>query len=592
MRKILLISPLILASFALGFMIHNGQELHEQEQAIAIAQQQFQQEALKWNTETIAGNYLAGRFAQRNFDWNAAHRFMQVNVRKDTKNELLQKRSMVVALASGHFDQAFKAAEKISKNDKDAQLAHILLAIRSFKQESYEEALSEINALGRDPVLEFFLPLFKGWAKAGKNEMDTMALRKNPLHMVHAMLIAKYLGKDSEVKKMLDQSTDLPGLQIFDLERMADLYATVGENDKAKELYERIMVLQPELSFFQEKIEDLENGKTRQPIIKSPQDGLAQGLYDTASLLYTEYSDDSATIFLELALYLNPDLADAELLLADINGRNGQYEQAITHYKSVPADHHSYASAMRRAAEYLIELDRENKAVPILEDLAQNSHNVDAQIQLGDFYRFNEDFEESIAHYNKAEEMLGGHISSDHWHLHYLRGIAYERAGNWDKAEEDLKAALTYKPNEPNVLNYLGYSWADQGKHLQESLEMIRKAVSLRPSDGYIADSLGWVYFKLERYHEAVPPLEKAVELLPYDPIINDHLGDAYWNVGRKREARFQWLRAKNNAEDGNDDLISKLDYKIQHGLVSDLEEAIKKADNERKILEAKNEAQ
>ncbi len=126
--------------------------------------------------------------------------------------------------------------------------------------------------------------------------------------------------------------------------------------------------------------------------------------------------------------------------------------------------------------------------------------------------------------------------------------MAYERGGDWKNAEADLKAALAYRPDHPYLMNYLAYGWADQGINLDESLKMEQKAAALRPSDGYIADSLGWVLFVMGRYSEAVPQLEKAVGLLPYDSTLNDHLGDAYWQTGRKLEAHFQWERALGNA--------------------------------------------
>src|SRR5690606_33991930 len=131
------------------------------------------------------------------------------------------------------------------------------------------------------------------------------------------------------------------------------------------------------------------------------------------------------------------------------------------------------------------------------------------------------------------------------WTLFYFRGIAYERAKQWDKAEADLLQALALFPEQPHVLNYLGYSWVDQGMHLDEAMDMIARAVELRPNDGYIVDSLGWAHYRLGNYEEAVRELERAVELRPEDPVINDHLGDAYWKVGRRLEARFQWAHAR-----------------------------------------------
>jgi Flp pilus assembly protein TadD len=146
--------------------------------------------------------------------------------------------------------------------------------------------------------------------------------------------------------------------------------------------------------------------------------------------------------------------------------------------------------------------------------------------------------------------------------------MSYERAKQWTLAEKDFQLALKLSPDNPQVLNYLGYSWVDQGVNLDQALEMIRKAVSLRPKDGYIIDSLGWAYYRLGRFEEAAAELEKAIVLSPSDPTINDHLGDAYWKTDRKLEARFQWLRAVENKPEPED--LPKIEKKLKEGLADD----------------------
>ncbi|MCF3630499.1 tetratricopeptide repeat protein [Alphaproteobacteria bacterium LMO-S08] len=152
-----------------------------------------------------------------------------------------------------------------------------------------------------------------------------------------------------------------------------------------------------------------------------------------------------------------------------------------------------------------------------------------------------------------------------HWSLYYARGIAFERAKRWKDSEKDLLKALDLRPDQPYVLNYLGYTWIDQGEQLDRATDMIKKAVSLAPNDGFIADSLGWAYYRQNQYDKAVVELERAVELRPQDPVINDHLGDAYWKVGRKLEAQFQWKRSLSLAPDK--DLIPKIQAKLDKGL-------------------------
>ncbi len=200
-----------------------------------------------------------------------------------------------------------------------------------------------------------------------------------------------------------------------------------------------------------------------------------------------------------------------------------------------------------------------------MEKLVSETDNLEAQIQLGDVYRHEEKFRQALNAYNKAFKMIDDPEDEKYWSLYYSRGISLERIGKMDEAEKDLRKALSFKPDHPFILNYLGYSFADKGENLDEALEMIQRAVQLEPEDGYIADSLGWVYFRMGRYEEALPHLEDAAEFLPYDPTVNDHLGDLYWQLGRKQEARFQWRRALSNIDVEEDK--PAIEAKIDNGL-------------------------
>jgi Flp pilus assembly protein TadD len=188
----------------------------------------------------------------------------------------------------------------------------------------------------------------------------------------------------------------------------------------------------------------------------------------------------------------------------------------------------------------------------------------EALVNLADLLRSKKRFSESVEAYDAAIERIGT-IGKRHWTLLYSRGIALERSSQWLRAEEDFITALRLKPDQPYVLNYLGYSWVDQGINLARAQKMIERAVELRPNDGYIVDSLGWVLYRLGDFPRAAKQLERAVELRPQDPTINDHLGDAYWRVGRAAEARFQWRRAL--SLDPEPDQVSTIRDKISNGL-------------------------
>jgi len=189
---------------------------------------------------------------------------------------------------------------------------------------------------------------------------------------------------------------------------------------------------------------------------------------------------------------------------------------------------------------------------------------MEAIVALGNVLRSRKQFKEAADVYSKVLDGIK-EPTRQHWTLYYFRGICYERAKDWPKAEKDLQKALDLYPDQPQVLNYLGYSWVDQGLNLEKAVQMIRRAVELRPNDGYIVDSLGWAYYRLGRFDEASTDLERAIELKPEDPVINDHLGDAYWKTGRELEARFQWRHARDNKPEPED--LVKIEEKLKDGL-------------------------
>jgi Flp pilus assembly protein TadD len=218
-----------------------------------------------------------------------------------------------------------------------------------------------------------------------------------------------------------------------------------------------------------------------------------------------------------------------------------------------------------RAAENLDDLERTDEAAKTLNAMAEEEPELaDSLIRLGDIMRARERFVEAGTAYDRAYKRLGP-LQSHHWTLLYARGIVLERTKQWDRAEADFLKALELSPDQPFVLNYLGYSWVDQGRHLDRAKRMIQKAVDLRPNDGYIVDSLGWAYFRLGEFANSVKEMERAVELMPEDPVLNDHLGDALWRVGRKLEARYQWNRVL--ILQPKDDLRVQIAGKLADGL-------------------------
>jgi tetratricopeptide (TPR) repeat protein len=278
--------------------------------------------------------------------------------------------------------------------------------------------------------------------------------------------------------------------------------------------------------------------------VSSVSDGIAEVFYSLAGALRGEAGAEYTLLYARLAYSLRPKHIDALLLSAELLEELGQFDLAIDAYKKVPrTDTASHTAELGRAAA-LRRSGKPDAEIEVLEQLARRFPDMAiVQSTLGDALRNQDRFVDAVASYDRALELVP-EGSRGRWFIHYARAISYERLDKWDQAEVDFRAALDLNPDQPQVLNYLGYSLVEKQINLVEALDMIERAVRARPDSGFIVDSLGWVLYRLGRYDEAVAHMERAVELLAVDPVVNDHLGDVYWAVGRKREAEFQWSRA------------------------------------------------
>ena len=310
---------------------------------------------------------------------------------------------------------------------------------------------------------------------------------------------------------------------------------------------------------------DLAAGRPLDPIIRNAKDGAAEVLYGLGGAGSRQGDELAALIYLRLALYLRPDHALAAVTVADLYEQLKQSQSAIDAYEMVPDGSPMRASANIQAGLSLDALGRSDDAIKRLQDIvAANPKDIDALSALGSLQRSAKNFADAAQTYDKAIALLDKPDRSN-WTLFYFRAICFERTKQWPKAEADFKKALELFPDQPLVLNYLGYSWVDQGVNLDEAFKMLRRAVDLRPTDGYVVDSLGWANFKLGHYDEATRELEKAIELKPADPVVNDHLGDAYWRMGRKLDAHFQWNHARDMGPEPED--LPAILKKIDSGL-------------------------
>lgn len=523
--------------------------------------------------EGFAGKFLASHYAQSVYDWKAAARYLDGVLARDPDNFDLSKRAMILEMGTGDTAAAARHAQTLLKTEPENGFSYLIIAVDALARNDLAKAAEVIAKMPEGDMTSFAKPLLLGWAEAGRGTLEIAGLAQVPMHLYHGALMALMLDNKEQARLFIEQIMQVKGLTQGEALRVADMLAALGEKDKALGLYQGLRVQEDANANIGEKIAAVDSGDAARmkavipPLqLEKVQQGAALAMYDLAFILFQEQSDSSTKLFAQMALAIDPDLVDARLLLAETLVRNERLDEAITLLRSVPETYPSYLQVQRHTADLLAEAGREKEALALLDALYKKHNDVDTLVSMGDVYRRAEDYKAALKAYDRAIKVLGkDDVPEEYWHLLYARGMVNEREGHWDDAVKDLRAAVKYRPDHPYLLNYLGYGWADKGENLEESLEMIRKAVGLRPMDGYITDSLGWVLYRMGEYKEAVPHLERAVELLPYDSTINDHLGDAYWQVGRRLEARFQWRRAINSSEDP--EAAEAIEAKLKTGL-------------------------
>jgi tetratricopeptide (TPR) repeat protein len=528
--------------------------------------------------ETLAGDYLAAAIAGADHDAQTASKYYRRALARDSNNMDLVERAFASMLAAGEVEEAIPYANKLVARGQRNTLARLTLAVRALKLGEYAKARDLLSKLGGSDSSDATATVLMAWAELGSGHPKTalagLARLKgaesiSAYRAYHSALMNDLSGSVEEARKLYKQAQDFEPGSIRLVDSRARFEARNGDVNEAKRLYDDFERNAPRNPLIRAGLKEIERGPATPRLISTPQQGAGEALLGLASSGGGREGEDFATIlYLRLALYLDPSNAVSAVTLGEVYERSKAYEQAIAAYGLVPQ-----SSPLRQSIDLQIGLDlvaeeRYDEAIAHLRTIAESRpEDMEAQAALGDALRANKRFGEAVEAYNKAI-LLSGPPTRANWLLYYDRGICEERAKQWPKAEADLKQALELYPDQPLVLNYLGYSWVDQGVNIDEAFRMLRRAVDLRPKDGYIVDSLGWAFYRMGRYDEAVSTLEKAIELKPNDATINNHLGDAYWHVGRKLEATFQWAHARDMQPEPED--LPGILRKIETGMLEE----------------------
>jgi tetratricopeptide (TPR) repeat protein len=523
---------------------------------------------------TPSGAYLSARHAQNTRDNTRAADLYARALAFSPDNPELLRRSFSSMASEGRIDEAAALAMRMKKEQINIQMATLVLAVHAAKNNRYSQAEAELATLPDSGFNNFISPLLQAWSKAARGDTAAALKALKPMEEtrgfeafsnLHSALILDLAGDNAAAGERYNTVIAGAGTFIRAVQAVASFYARNGQVDRARDIYRNFEATNPESGLGRVGMAELASGIKPERVINNPHEGMAEALFDLASLLHQQNLDEVALVLDRLALYLQPEFDIAELLVADIMENNGQGEKAVAIYETLPATSPFGWPARLRAAAVLDDLGRTDEAVARLDVMANDQpKRVDALVTMGDILRSRERFGEAVGAYDRAFERITK-LDKRHWGLLYARGISLERTKQWERAESDFVKALEFNPDQPYLLNYLGYSWVERGVHLDQALKLIEKAVKLRPEDGYIVDSMGWVLYMLGSYDGAVTNLERAAELKPQDPVINDHLGDAYWQVGRQMEARFQWRRALSLKPEP--DLSRSIEEKLARGL-------------------------
>lgn len=531
-----------------------------------------------------SGSYLAARSAIAASDYSAAAQYFSRALIRDPGNLVLLESAATAYVGLGDLDRATEIARRMVSAGSSGQLGGLILTGANAKAGAWDELRAGFeNGLAVGPLFD---GLTSAWSLVGSGNMSAALEAFDELSgsagvqafgLYHKALALASVGDFEGAAEIMSGSTGTElRLTRRGIVAYAEVLSQLERNTDALDLITQSFgaTLDPYLEDIKLR---LEAGETLAfETITQPSDGVAEVYYSIANALRSEAQPAYTVLYARMAAAIRPDHIDALLLSAELLETLGRFDLVTEVYDLVPRDDPSFHAAEIGRAEALRRSGREDAAVEVLNQLAEShGHLPLVHVTLGDTLRGMERFAEAIGPYNTAISQIET-LEEQHWIIFFARAIAFERTKQWEEAEADFRKALELRPDQPQVLNYLGYSYLEMQTNYEEALAMIERAVELQPDSGYIIDSLGWGLFRLGRYEEAVGHMENAVEKMPVDPIVNDHLGDVYWAVGRYREAEFQWHRALSFITDDtdlNDIDPDRIRRKLEVGLYKVLEE-------------------
>jgi len=534
----------------------------------------------KFNKADQVSDYFSGILLLNNNQYNESSKFLKKLNGLEKSHINYSIKYLYAAVNSGNFDEAFSYSRKLEKQKLDSFESHLITGIFYLKKSNLSLAkkyfLKAKNRNSQFVLNNYVSHSLHNWSNLGKIDINSSFIelkkldkRFENLKKIQNVFLNCYYNssntKNLYLELILNKKTDFSRYNYF----YASYANSSGKINEAKNIVQSALKLYPRnLLLNQYKIDLKEEKKINAFDCRKESHVIAEILYITANALSQESIYSLSNFYLNLAKYLNEDFHSFNTLMAENFYKIDNFEKAKKIYKNLGKRGEAYNwYSAKQTARILIQEKKKNKAIKLVRNIYNdlNNKNVYQTYDFAEFLKNNEKFDESINYYTQ----IINNVNKKHPLYSEVtdgRGIAYERIGKWSEAEKDLLASLKANPNQAYVINYLAYSWIEQGVKIKRSLEMLEKANQLRSNDPYIIDSLGWALFKLKRYKESKGYLQMAVRLMPGDPIVNDHFGDVLWKNGNEVQARYYWSYVL-NLEKTEEDLKKKIKNKLIKGL-------------------------
>jgi tetratricopeptide (TPR) repeat protein len=492
------------------------------------------------------GAFLTARFAAGHGKLDLAASQILTALGSDPSNIELQKDAFGLALLAGR-PEADILATKVPQNP----IAQLLMADTKARAGDWEHAELAYAELPHETLMDSLRPLLLAWSQQAQGDtdkaLDTLqtAMASGHLtafYMLHAALVADVARRDGLADRLygdVAKALTEPNVRLAQI--LASWQARSGRVSEAKAIIRKLGENSPDIAMAVPGM----LAATDKPQVPDARAGVAEAYAGMAGALRQEREGGEATpLLLQLALRMQPDLTEALLVSAENDATHDHFAAAAETLGRVAANDPLSPVVQLHRASYLTRSNQPDEARKLLENLSRAfPSQAEPYARLGDIAVGTRQYADAVGYYSQAISRTP-HPEKADWGLFYARGAAYERVHDWPRAEADIKEVLTLSPDQPAALNFLGYSWTEQNRNLDQARDMIQRALDQRPNDGAIMDSLGWVLLRLGDKHHAVQLLERAAELSPDDPAITGHLGDAYWELGRHVEAEDQWRRA------------------------------------------------